>query len=290
MYSFYTIYRITNLTNSKTYIGQHMTNNILDGYMGSGTELLKDQREIGIDNFKKEILYVYDNFYDMNDKEIELVNEDFVNDEISYNRMIGGSGIKSHKIDDELKDRFDKFYSTLNESEFDEFAHYHNKKMYDQIKLKNNISRSVPQSTLLNREVPFSKIASQYYDLVMEERMIGSDKLKINEFKSGLLQMSDDLTEYLEYLDIDTMAKYSFWHTKIKEEYEIKRLKTVLHKYGFVTGAKINYKELPILLKQMYTDNNIEKNPKRTILKLWFKVNDRAEVNGVRHYHLIDKK
>lgn len=277
---FYTIYRITNLTNSKTYIGQHMTNNILDGYMGSGTELLKDQREIGIDNFKKEILYVYDNFYDMNDKEIELVNEDFVNDEISYNRMIGGSGIKSHKIDDELKDRFDKFYSTLNESEFDEFAHYHNKKMYDQIKLKNNISRSVP----------FSKIASEYYDLHMQLKNPLIDQKPIKEKMDSLLEMSDALTEYLEYIDISTMKIYKFREVAVKESYDIQCLRKAASDFGFYVGSIIPICDIQVMLVKLYKSKCIEKNPKKTILRDWFEINESKMVKGVRHYHLISEK
>ena len=52
----YYIYKITNLVNGKMYIGQHVTSNLEDGYMGSGKIVRRALAKHGIDNFRKEYL------------------------------------------------------------------------------------------------------------------------------------------------------------------------------------------------------------------------------------------
>lgn len=87
---FYVIYKITNLINGKFYIGQHKTSNINDSYMGSGKLIKQAIRDFGIDNFDKEILFVFDNQEEMDLKEKELVTKDFCLLETNYNQIPGG--------------------------------------------------------------------------------------------------------------------------------------------------------------------------------------------------------
>lgn len=85
---YYTIYKITNLINGKYYIGKHQTKNLDDGYMGSGKVLKFAIEKYGIENFKKEILHIFDTETEMNAKEKELV----VVCKESYNLNEGGKG------------------------------------------------------------------------------------------------------------------------------------------------------------------------------------------------------
>lgn len=101
---YYTIYKITNQINGKYYIGQHVTDNLNDHYLGGGVLLLKAQKKYGRKNFTKEILFVFDNFDDMNNKEIEIVTEEFVKEGDNYNLQLGGAkGLASEQTKEKIK-------------------------------------------------------------------------------------------------------------------------------------------------------------------------------------------
>lgn len=88
----YTIYKVTNKINSKIYIGKHQTQDLNDGYMGSGINIRRAIKKYGIENFTKEILHVFNSESDMNAKEAELVTEEFVKENTNYNLCPGGHG------------------------------------------------------------------------------------------------------------------------------------------------------------------------------------------------------
>jgi len=90
MLKFFIVYKTTNLINNKYYIGVHSTYDIDDDYYGSGKYISFALKKHGKKNFKKEILWVFDNSEEMYIKEAELVTPDIVSDPQCYNLLLGG--------------------------------------------------------------------------------------------------------------------------------------------------------------------------------------------------------
>jgi hypothetical protein len=104
----YIIYKTTNIINNKIYIGKHQTENINDTYLGSGVALERAIKRYGKQNFKKEILFVFNTEKEMNEKEKELVTESFIATNKTYNMGVGGEGGshfkgKNHSIETKQK-------------------------------------------------------------------------------------------------------------------------------------------------------------------------------------------
>lgn len=74
---FYTVYKITNTITGKIYIGAHKTNDLNDGYMGSGKHLKAAIRKYGVDSFSKEILKVCSSSDEMFRMEQQIVDAAF---------------------------------------------------------------------------------------------------------------------------------------------------------------------------------------------------------------------
>lgn len=90
--TYFYIYKTTNLINNKFYIGVHKTNDLNDGYIGSGTLLKYAVQKYGIENFKKDIIEFFTSSEQMYVKELQIVNEEFLKRTDVYNINIGGHG------------------------------------------------------------------------------------------------------------------------------------------------------------------------------------------------------
>ena len=103
----YIVYKTVCLINNKMYIGVHGTTNINDGYIGCGiySQKVAEWRYNNLkikggftkavikyqyQNFKREILYLYESEDEAYKKEIEIVNEEWINNKNTYNFKLGG--------------------------------------------------------------------------------------------------------------------------------------------------------------------------------------------------------
>ena len=90
---FWCIYRITNLINGKTYIGQHKYKKLNDSYMGSGVLIKRAIKKHGIKNFKKEILYSRIQYRETaDDMERFAIAKERAISKAEYNLTDGGEG------------------------------------------------------------------------------------------------------------------------------------------------------------------------------------------------------
>lgn len=91
----YCIYKITNLINNKTYVGQHKYKKLNDNYFGSGVLIKQAIKKYGKENFTKEIL-------EANIETVELANDfeqmyilfERAKGKAEYNVASGGFGTK----------------------------------------------------------------------------------------------------------------------------------------------------------------------------------------------------
>lgn len=90
MYQYHFVYQTTNLVNNKIYVGVHSTDNLDDGYLGSGYYLKRAIEKYGKNNFSRSILYKAESPKDAWSKEAEIVDEYFVKRRDTYNVALGG--------------------------------------------------------------------------------------------------------------------------------------------------------------------------------------------------------
>ena len=93
------VYKTTNKENGKYYVGVHKSENIQnDSYLGSGYILAKAIEKYGKESFTREILFEFETPEEAFEKEREIVNEEFVKNDQTYNIALGGHGGKLTEI------------------------------------------------------------------------------------------------------------------------------------------------------------------------------------------------
>ena len=92
------LYRIDNTENKMFYYGIHSQRKDSgktpenDGYMGSGSALIKAQKKYGMNKFIKTVLKVFSTRDEARLEEMKIIDDSLVKDRKCYNLTIGGSG------------------------------------------------------------------------------------------------------------------------------------------------------------------------------------------------------
>ena len=89
---YHILYKTTCLITKRFYIGMHSTDNLEDGYIGSGKQLWRSINKHGKDNHDTEILETLPDRSSLKEREKHIVNEEFIKDKMCMNLMVGGEG------------------------------------------------------------------------------------------------------------------------------------------------------------------------------------------------------
>jgi hypothetical protein len=88
------IYKITRF-DGRYYIGMHSTDDLEDGYFGSGKLITRSVKRHGVDRHTKQILEMLPSRQELRSREEQLVNEELLSDPLCMNIITGGGGNSS---------------------------------------------------------------------------------------------------------------------------------------------------------------------------------------------------
>ena len=100
---YHIIYKTTCLITNRFYVGMHSTDNLEDGYIGSGKLLWLSVNKHGKENHATEILETLPDRSSLKEREKHIVNEEFLKDKMCMNLAIGGEGGAGKATKEQLK-------------------------------------------------------------------------------------------------------------------------------------------------------------------------------------------
>lgn len=93
-HKYHYLYKITNQITGQYYYGAHSTDDLNDGYFGSGSNLKTNIIEYGRENFIKENLEFFNTRRELMKEEKRIVNYEKLKDPLCLNVIIGGGELK----------------------------------------------------------------------------------------------------------------------------------------------------------------------------------------------------
>lgn len=292
MKKYYYVYKIINKINQHEYIGFHSTNNLDDGYMGSGKLLPYVYAKYGIENFEKVILSMFNTKEEAEQYERQLVNIDYINRLDTYNISIGGNvcilygknnGFYGKKHSKETQQKIitnikkyyqehDGYWKDKNILEDDDVI-INNVKYFsfnDAIK-KLNITQSKLKKLLLKPgngyidQIRQLNLLKEYEDMLIRKKL---NKLRLLEFTKDPIRnkkISDSLK-----------GRIHLWQDKInknpkkiaKTAAKHKGMKRPIETCKNISEAKKEYYEInEVFNKDLIFIHNIKTNERKYILK-----------------------
>ncbi len=115
----------------------HSTDNLDDGYLGSGHALWKSIRKYGKENFKREIIKFCKNRQELVEKEKEIVNLNEIIKKECMNLVLGGGKVKNYCPTEEIQHRRSSAGGKATSLRFkndEEFKQKHSKVLSDRTK------------------------------------------------------------------------------------------------------------------------------------------------------------
>ena len=185
-------YKTTNRTNGKYYLGMHSTNELGDGYVGSGKRLRYSIRKYGVDNFDFEILKHFANFELMRDGEIELITEEDIKNPNCMNLKKDGDGgwtIEQQRngrkaTDKILKEKYGDDYNNVIHSRWRNSLTDDDKKEYGK-KLSVGIKQHKLNNPNFNKGVNNPQYGRRWITNEVENKFVKKDDKLPNGWKYG---------------------------------------------------------------------------------------------------------
>lgn len=242
----YYIYKITNLINNKNYIGKHKTNNLNDGYIGSGLILNYAYKKYGIDNFKKDILAFSPTLKMTNFLEKAFINMYRNMGQAQYNIADGGDGGATHSSDPErtkalksLASHFNWMNGVYKDMKNNYIMSIKNRKAVSKRLTKNNPMKNEEVRRKVCRKVMCVETGKIFYGLSEAARHI--EKLRGKKAYRGCIQEACDklVVAYgYHWVYLDTKEKRECVMTEEHKQHISKSNKEAYKEHPYVSSIK----------------------------------------------------
>jgi group I intron endonuclease len=186
------VYITINLINKKQYVGDHSTNNLDDGYLGSGNLFTQKVKEYKRENFKKEIIEFFDTKQEAFNAQEKCINEYNTLVPNGYNISPKGGHFLSGSMSEETKKK-------LSESQKGEKNGMFGKKHSENVLKKLRKPKSDEFKEKLRKPLK--------YVWVFNKNIQKTKRIKMEEVESFLLKNND--WEKGRYISKETKEKIS---------------------------------------------------------------------------------